>query len=149
LQRDLAQQRSFDHQKEKELALTREKLETLEKQLAERDSVPEKLFAFTLLPQQREISTVTEIKIPADTVFAVVTLKMESDDFDLYETVLKNSATEEILWRSGAQKSINRTVLVKVPAKVLKPQDYILEVFGITKSGNKEIISGYPFHVLN
>jgi hypothetical protein len=148
LQREIAQQRSMDQQKEAELALTKQKLETLEKQLGEQGSLPEKLFAFSLSPQQREISTVTEIKIPAATESVVVTLKLESDDFDTYETVLKNSATDEILWRSDAQKSSNQTVVVKLPAKILKPQDYILDVFGINKSGDKEIISGYPFHVL-
>ena len=148
LQRDIAQQRTFDLQKEKELALTREKLETLEKQLAEHDSVSAKLFAFTLSPQQREIATIPDVKIPAATESIVATLKLESDDFDLYETVLKNSATDEILWRSNAEKSANQTVVVKFPAKILKSQDYILEIFGITKSGNKEIISGYPFRIL-
>ena len=143
LQRDLAQQRSLDQQKQTELAATREKLEALEKQLA----APPKLFAFNLSPQRRDMSTIPTIEIPAATESVVVTLKLESDDFPLYETVLKSAATDEILWRSVKQKSIQNSVFVQFPANVLKSQqDYILEVFGISR--NTEIISGYPFHVL-
>ena len=148
LQRDLTQRNSLDRQKETELAITKQKLEALEKQMADQGSAPVKLFAFTLSPQQREISTVPEIKIPAATEFLVVTLKLESDDFPMYKTVLKNSATAEILLQSKAEQSINHTVEVKFPAKILKSEDYVLEVLGITERGNKEIISGYPFHVL-
>jgi hypothetical protein len=149
LQRDLTERSVLDRQKETELAITREKLEALEKQLADHGSAPVKLFAFTLSPQQREIATIPDIKIPAATESLAVTLKLESDDFPMYKTVLKNSAADEILWQSKSEKSINHTVVVKFPAKILKSrQDYILEIYGITERGNTEIISGYPFHVL-
>ncbi|MCI0614968.1 zf-HC2 domain-containing protein [bacterium] len=148
LQRDLTQRSSLDRQKETELAITKEKLEALEKQLADHGSAPVKLFAFTLSPQQREIATSPDVKIPAATESLVVTLKLERDDFPMYQTVLKNSATDEILWQSKSEQSINGKVVVTFPAKILKPQDYILELSGITKSGHTEIISGYPFRAL-
>ncbi|HSE43269.1 MAG TPA: hypothetical protein VLH08_21095 [Acidobacteriota bacterium] len=148
LQREITQQRSVDQQRETELARTREQLEMLEKQLAETASGPANLFAFTLLPQQREISSITEVKIPAAAESVAVTLKLESDDFPMYKAVLKNPATDEILWQSHQEKSVNKTVIVKFPAKILKSKDYILEVSGIRKSGRVEIISGYPFHVV-
>jgi cell division protein FtsL len=148
LQRDITQRSSLDRQKETELAITKEKLEALEKQLADHGSAPVKLFAFTLPPQQREIATIPDVKIPAATESLVVTLKLERDDFPMYQTVLKNSATDEILWRNKSEKSINGTAVVTFPAKILKSEDYVLEVFGITERGNKEIISGYPFRAL-
>jgi len=148
LQQDLNQQRSVDHQKETELTLTKQKLETLEKQLANYGSVPIKQFAFTLLPQQREITTISDIRMPATAESLVITLKLESDDFPTYKTILKNAGTDEILWRSDVQKSVDQTIVVKVPAKIFKSEDYILEVFGIAKNGNTEIISGYTFHIL-
>lgn len=148
LQQDLNRQRSSDRQKENELALTKQKLETLEQQLANYGSVPIKEFAFTLLPQQREITELSDIKIPAKAESVVITLKLESDDFPSYKTVLKNADTDEILWRSDVLKSTGQKVVVKVPAKMFKSQDYILEVSGIAKNGNMEIISGYPFHIL-
>jgi hypothetical protein len=150
LQQDLAQRRSLDRQKETELALTRQKLEALEKQLANYHSVRIRQFAFSLMPQQREVSTIPDIKIPASAESAMVTLKLESNDFPMYKAILKNAGTDEILWQSDAEKSINQSITVKVPAKILKSQqDYILEVFGITKAGQMEIISGYPFHVVS
>jgi hypothetical protein len=148
LQRELAQRSFLDRQKETELAITKEKLEALEKQLADRSSAPVKLFAFTLSPQQREIATTPDVKIPMATESLVVTLKLERDDFPAYQTVLKNSATDEILLKSKAERSTNHTVVVKFPAKILNSEDYILELSGITQNGRVEIISGYPFHVL-
>jgi hypothetical protein len=148
LEQDLNQRRSLDHQKETELALTKQKLEALENQLANYGSVAIKQFAFTLLPQQREITAISEIKIPAKAESLVITLKLESDDFPTYKTILKNADTDEILWRSDVQQSINQAILVKVPSKIFKSQDYVLEVSGIAKNGNAEIISGYPFHIL-
>jgi cell division protein FtsL len=148
LQRDLTQRSSMDRQKETELAITKEKLEALEKQLADHGSAPVKLFAFTLSPLQREIATIPDVKIPTATESLVVTLKLERDDFPAYQTVLKNSSTDEILLKSKAEKSTNHTVVVKFPSKILNSEDYILELSGITQNGRVEIISGYPFHVL-
>jgi hypothetical protein len=148
LEQDLNQRRSLDHQKEMELAITKQKLESLENQLANYDSVPIKQFAFTLLPQQREITTISDIKIPSKAESLVITLKLESNDFPIYKTILKNADTDEILWRSDLLKSINQAIVVKVPSKIFKSQDHVLEVFGIAKDGNTEIISGYPFHIL-
>ena len=148
LQRELAQRSSVDRQKETELAVTRQKLEALEKQMADQGSAPAKLFAFTLSPQQREIAAIPDVKIPAVAESSVVTLKLERDDFSAYQTVLKNSATDEILLKSKAEKSANHTVVVKLPAKILKSDDYILELSGITQNGSVEIISGYPFHIV-
>lgn len=148
LQRDLAHRSSMDRQKEDELASTKQKLDALEKQMADRGLAPVKLFAFTLSPEQREIVTIPEIKIPAGTESVVVSLKLESDDYVMYKSVLKNSATDEILWQSDPEKSVTKTMVVKFPAKILKTDDYILELSGITKDGRTEIISGYPFHVV-
>jgi hypothetical protein len=148
LQGDIAQQRSLDREKEAELVRTRQQLEMLEKQLAENGSTPAKLFAFTLSPEQRAISTITDVKIPAIAESLAVTLKLESDDFPLYQALLKDPATDEILWQSQQQKSVNKTIVLKFPANILKSKDYILEVSGITKSGLPEVISGYAFHVV-
>lgn len=148
LQHELNQRSSLDRQKEIELERTREQLESLEKQLAESGSVPAKLFAFTLSSQQREIATIPDIKIPATSQNVAVTLKLESDDFPAYQAVLKDSATDKILWQSDSEKSLNKTVVVKFSAKILKSVDYNIEIYGISKNGHKEAISGYPFHVL-
>ena len=90
LQKDLDQRQSLDRQKEDELALTKQKLESLENQLSNYSSVPIKQFAFTLLPQQREITTISNIKIPATAESLVITLKLESDDFP----TLQNNSEE-------------------------------------------------------
>jgi hypothetical protein len=148
LQRDLFRHGSSDREKEKEIALARDKLEALERQLADHGSAPVKVFAFTFSPQERGISSLPKLVIPAKTESLVVTLKLESSDFPLYEAALKDPGTEKVLWRSGKLKSRNQSVTVKFPASILNSQNYVVEISGISRGGNAEIISGYPFHVV-
>jgi hypothetical protein len=126
----------------------KEKPEQIEKQLADQQVVPGALFAMTLSPQPRDVASVPEFTIPTKTEFLVVTLKLERDDFPLYEAVLKDSTSDKILWQSGSEKSANRSVVVKFPAKILNSGDYILEIFGEKDGANPVIINGYPFYVL-
>jgi hypothetical protein len=123
----------------------------LQRELARQHPVPghasPTLFALNLSPQHRDNSTIPKIKIPAGVDAIEITLKLESDDFPLYEAVLKNSTTEEILWRSDREKSNQNAVVVKFPANILRSQDYIIEVSGISVSGKTEFITGYPFQI--
>ena len=148
LQRDLIQRHSFDSGKEKELALAKEQLELLERQLADRQSAPATLFALSLSPQHRDINQIPKFVIPATTEFIVVTLKLEGDGFSFYKTVLKDPASDTVLWQGGKDKSVNHSIVVRFPANILQSQNYFLEISGISKSGNAEIISSYPFKVL-
>lgn len=148
LSHDLVRLRSSDSEKEKELAHARDKLEALERQLADHESVPVKVLALTLLPQQRGLTSIPKVIIPAESVSLAVTLKLESDDFPLYEAALKDPATDKVLWHSSKLKSVNHSVILKIPGSVFKSQNYMVEVSGISGSGNAEIISGYPFNVV-
>ena len=148
LQQDLARRHSSESEKEKQLAITREKLEALERQLADHESAPVKVLAFALPAQQRGISSIPQLIFPAETESLVIALKLESDDFSLYEAALKDPATDKTLWRSARLKSVNQSVAVKFPASKLKSQHYVFEVSGISQSGNVEIIGSYPFNVV-
>lgn len=151
LRRQIAQMKeehtAFQLHEEKKLAPLQKKIETLQRQPADHGSAPAKLFAFTLLPQQRGISSIPNVVIPPGTESLALTAKLESDDFSLYETALKDPATDKVLWRSGQVKSMNQSITIKLPANLLKSQNYVLEISGISGSGQSEIISGYPFHV--
>ena len=148
LQQDLARRASSDSEKETELSRVRDKLEALERQLVDHESSPVKVLAFNLSPQHRGISSIPKLVISTGTESLVVTLKLESNDFSLYEAALKDPATDKILWRSGRLKSMNQSVAVKFPASKLKSQHYVFEVSGISQSGNVEIIGSYPFNVV-
>jgi hypothetical protein len=42
----------------------------------------------------------------------------------------------------------NKTVTISLPARLLKQQNYVVELSGIPSSGRPEFISGYPIRVV-
>jgi hypothetical protein len=158
LQQQLAQQRSSDAETKKELSRVRDRLAQLEQQLAagqtgrkgvtgQRDL---NIIAFNLAPQSRGVGQIATIAVPADTDYVALTLALEADDFPAYQAALRDPATGQIIWRSGRLKTSgqSKTVRVSLRASLLKPQNYILEVTGITRSGAAEFIGGYPVRVV-
>ena len=65
---------------------------------------------------------------------------------------LRVSAASQIIWQSGVLKAASRGevrfVPLRVPAEVLKPRIYSLELSGITASGSSEMLSSYSFTVV-
>jgi hypothetical protein len=54
---------------------------------------------------------------------------------------------DKTIWRSEKLKVQNNLVQINVPANLLKPQSYLMELSGISASGAAEIISSYPFRI--
>jgi len=158
LQRELAEQRSADAETEKELARVREQLAQLDQQLAARaepvkpDREPRDLnvIAFNLSPQIRGIGQIPIVSVPGGTDQVALTLELEATGFPAYRAALKNPGTGQILWRSGKLKaSVNtKAVRVSVPARILNTQNYVLELSGISTTGQGETVSSYPFRVV-
>ena len=75
----------------------------------------------------------------------------QADDFPVYRASLKDLATEQIIWRetnlhataSGDAKAVS----IVVPARLLKPQTYAVELSGVSPTGAAEVINSYPFRV--
>jgi hypothetical protein len=158
LQRQLAEQRSADAETEKELSRMRDRLAQIEQQLAagqpggkaeprERDL---NVIAFNLAPQTRGVSQIATLGVPAGTDYVALTLALEADDFPAYRAALRNSATGQILWRSGRLKTSGqgRTVRVSPRASLFNPQNYVLELSGISATGVAGLVSSYPFRVV-
>lgn len=145
LQQQLVQQRSSDTEKEKELTRVREKLMQLEQQISPNQQDDVTVIAFNLSPQTRSISKLPVLSLPADIDFVDITLKLEMNDFSAYTVVLKDPATENVLWSDNLKAA--KSLQFRLPANILKAQNYVLELSGISASGAAEIISSYPFRV--
>jgi len=81
-----------------------------------------------------------------------IDLRIEANDFAHYEAALKDLTTGQVVWRSGrvAAKTVadHTSVMVTVPADILTPRRYALDLSGRQASGAAELISSYPFQVL-
>ncbi len=172
LQDEIANQRTTNAEAEKELANIRAERERLEQelkkeqeqkrlierreaepQLADKSktpispSRPISIASFILTPALRGNNELKTISIPAQTDLVKMQLELEADDYKSYRVVLHNQSNNQILWRSGQLKSkvkgANNVLTLRFPAKLLKPQVYSLEVYGLN-----EIISDYSFRVV-
>jgi hypothetical protein len=107
--------------------------------------------ALVLLPQTRGIGPVSVIALSPGSGVVAFDLKLEASDFTRYEIALKDPATNHIVWRSGTLTpgSSRRpaTIAVAVPATVLKPQHYLLELSGRKATGAFDIVGSYAFQI--
>jgi hypothetical protein len=151
LQQQLADQRSSDAQTEKELAIVRERLAELEQQLATNANRQGdlKIVAFTLSPQTRGIGQIKPLVLPAGTNYVALALELDVNDFPAYGASLKSSSGQTIWTRGRLTTSGSKgLVRLRIAAELLKPQNYTLELSGITANGTAEIVGSYPFRVV-
>jgi hypothetical protein len=110
------------------------------------------LVALVLLPPTRAVVPVPTLAIPADADRVAFELRLESNDFARYQVALKNLATNHILWRShwmaprssGDQVSVS----VNVPAHLLGPQHYSLDLTGRSGDGRTDVIGSYAVRIM-
>jgi hypothetical protein len=146
-----------------------QRLQQLEKQLAVERTMREKtteenasaagsgervarMVAVLLIPPTRGLGHMATVRIAPGTETVVVRMQLESDDFPVYAATLKDPASGTAVWndanlraRSDGQK---RLVVANVPASVLKPQNYVLELSGEPAQGSPEIVSSYGLKVV-
>ncbi|HKS39680.1 MAG TPA: hypothetical protein VJX74_03630 [Blastocatellia bacterium] len=157
LQDQLSQQRSADAETAKELERVRAQLAQVEQLIAanqqyakeQSSSIKGNIVSFDLRPQTRGIGQVPIITVPEGTDHIALRLELEANNFPEYEVALKNSATNQITWQSGKLKTRPAGKLsISLPARLLQPQNYTLEVTGKAQGGAAEFISSYPFRVV-
>jgi hypothetical protein len=145
LRQELARQRSTDTEKERELARVREKLIQLEQRVPPNQQHDVRVIAFNLSPQTRSIGQIPILSLPAGTDAVDITLKLETNDFSRYTVLLKDPAKDKILWSDNLKAA--KSLQFRLPANLLKAQNFVLELSGISASGVAEIVSSYPFRV--
>jgi hypothetical protein len=111
-----------------------------------------KTVSLLLMPQSRGATGVASISLRSGTDLVVLVLGLESDDFPAYRVALRNSATNQALWRSTTLASVHagekKVISVSFRAGLLKQQNYIVELTGIPARGAPELVGGYPFRAV-
>jgi hypothetical protein len=78
-------------------------------------------------------------------------VQLEADDFPRYRATLED-ATDRTVWRSAplqrGSTTGTPTVVVTLPAAMLEPRVYTLELSGISTRGDEEPAGSYPFRVV-
>jgi hypothetical protein len=154
LRAKLEQQHAANAEVVKELGQVQESLAQLEKKLPARSGgpFPVSIASFVLSPQMRGAGQMARMNVPRGTTRCSIRLELEGDDFPQYRAALKDSATGQILWRSGPLKAAsvgqNRTVSLSIPANLFRQRNYALELSGTPSSGGAaEFVSSYVFSV--
>jgi hypothetical protein len=108
--------------------------------------------SFVLTPQMRGVGQAQSVSIPVNTGRVTMRLNLEPNDYQTFAVVLIDQSNTRELWRSGklkaSAKGDERTLNVSFSAGLLKPQGYALQVSGISKNGQSEVLSNYPFKVV-
>jgi hypothetical protein len=108
-------------------------------------------FALVLRPDTRAAASVSVISVPSGLDAVAFELELEASDFSQYEVALKEPATNRIVWRSGVvTPSLSRrtpAVAVAVPASVLSPRHYSLELSGRSHAAAHAVVGSYAFQV--
>jgi hypothetical protein len=116
-----------------------------------RAAPPGQIVAVVLLPPTRAVAAIPTLAIPSDADRTGFELRLESNDFSRYQVGLKNPATNNILWRSDwipARVSGDQaSVFVVVPANLLGPQHYALELTGRGADGRLEVMGSYTVRI--
>ena len=113
------------------------------------------LAALVLFPQTRAAGEIPTLQVPAGaskTATVTLDLRLEVNDFPRYDVALQDPATNQILWRSGRvaprTSGGSASVVVAVPASLLKPQHYALQLAGRRGAGKPETIASYAVEIV-
>jgi len=107
--------------------------------------------AIVLLPQTRSVGPVPTVAVPATAERVAFQLRLEANDFFVYQAALKDPGTNRIVWRSAQLSAQSRDaatiVSISVPASTLASQHYSLELTGIHGPERTEVVGNYVFQV--
>lgn len=103
-----------------------------------------------LMPQLRGAAQPVGVLIERGAAELPVRLGLESAEFSRYTVTLRDPATGKVVWASGRlsaeREAALETVAVGLPGKLLKQQNYSVELNGVPASGQPELIGTYIFH---
>jgi hypothetical protein len=109
--------------------------------------------SFVLTPQVRGTGQVTTVTIPAGTPRVTMRLPLEPNDFATYRVALIDLLTNNTVWQSTTLRAVgsenSKYLSVSFSAALLRPQNYILRVTGVSPTGVAGVLSDYVFRVAN
>ena len=109
------------------------------------------LASLILLPGSlRSEGASKELIISPGTSAVQLQLVLQAADYRKYRVIVKNSQAVEIRQKNALKpqrSSSGSTLSLQLPARLLPPGDYIVNVSGVAASGAVESVSDYVFHV--
>ncbi len=153
LHKQLDDARAADAGAAKELARVRESLAQLEALTAANPPGGKAIvLSFVLLAGTRNAGDITTIAVPPEIDAVTLRLALEGDDFPGYRAVLKDPATDRIVWSGADLPAASRNGAKWLPITLgpswLKPQPYTVEVIGVPARGAAVLVGTYPFRVV-
>lgn len=99
----------------------------------------------------RDPSNLNRLAVPKNTSVVRLDLVLETGAYQSYAAVLERASGAE-LWRrdglrSATPKASPETLSVSLPAALLAPGDYVLNLFGKTPDGKRESVAEYVFGI--
>lgn len=141
LRTDLEQERSLS-------AAARSELERIR---AAGPSARSSIQALVLLPLRRGAGEVSTVLVQRGAAYLPLRLRLEGDAFPRYEAALRDPAGQSV-WRSGPiearRQGTDKTLMVDVPAAILRSANYTLELTGVRPNDAAEFVSSYAFRVM-
>ena len=107
--------------------------------------------ALVLLPQTRGVDSTPIIAVAPGSGTVPLDLQIEAASPARYEVALKDPATNQVVWRSPPirRQRVRRppVVTVDLPASLLKPQHYALDLFELRTGVTPVFAGSYAFEV--
>ncbi len=111
-----------------------------------------KTISLLLPPPTRGLSSLKTVTVHPDTDFLVLLLTLDSADFPRYRITLKDPVTNRIVWRSSEIEPVSagdsKAVSAGLRASLLKQQNYIAEVVGLSRGDASHAVGDYAFRVV-
>ena len=93
-----------------------------------------------------------DIVIQATVETVKLRLEFESDTYSSYHAELRTQVDQQLVWSRSKLKAHakggNKTIDLSLRASLLKPQGYLLNLKGVTPSGEIEDVRNYLFRVV-
>jgi hypothetical protein len=106
-----------------------------------------------LLPQTRAIGAMARLAIPSGAEAVGFDLRLESNELPQYQAALRDPSVNRIVWRGpwvpAPSPGSPPSVQVVVPASVLQPQHYSLDLVGRRAGSKGAVVGSYAFEVVS
>lgn len=114
-------------------------------------TAPSVIASFILPPAFRGAGETPIITLPPDADQIRLTLPLETDRIASFTAAVRDASSNQIVWRGHDLHPISgrttRTLTIAVPASVLKPGTYLIELQGTRANGASTTLSPYAFHI--
>jgi len=114
-------------------------------------SAPTQVASLVLLPfNSRDVSGTNSLTLHSDTRAVRLQLVFKGESYSRYDVVLRTVGGEQVLHRGGLKAAANgagKSVTLIFNPSLLRNQDYIMTLNGLTATGQLEAIDDYYFRV--